>query len=98
MALLAGLILAHVLRPPEVRLISVDPEDAALSATESLIPINEASAEELLRLPSIGPKRAADIVADRELNGPYSSVDSLQRVHGIGPVTVDRIRQFVRVE
>lgn len=65
---------------------------------ESLIPINEASAEELLRLPGIGPKRAADIVADRELNGPYSSVDSLQRVYGIGPATVDRIRQFIRVE
>lgn len=81
-----------------MHLIKVDSGDAALSAMESLIPINEASAEELLRLPGIGPKRAADIVADRELNGPYSSVDSLQRVYGIGPATVDRIRQFVRVE
>jgi competence ComEA-like helix-hairpin-helix protein len=43
-------------------------------------------------LPGIGPTRAAAIVRERETGGPFSTVDGLARVHGIGPVTVQRIR------
>ena len=54
--------------------------------------INQADVLTLDRLPGIGPARAASIIADREKNGPYSTCDELQRVRGIGPKTVFKLR------
>lgn len=42
-------------------------------------------------LSGIGPARAQAIVAERE-EAPYSSAEDLQRVHGIGPKTVEKLR------
>ncbi|MBX9929773.1 MAG: helix-hairpin-helix domain-containing protein [Gemmatimonadaceae bacterium] len=39
----------------------------------------------LLSLPRIGPALAGRILADRAANGPFGSLDGLQRVRGIGP-------------
>ena len=52
------------------------------------INVNTASARDLEDLPDIGPKIAAAIVAGR----PYKSVDDLLRVKGIGPKTLQKIR------
>ena len=54
------------------------------SASFGLININTATAEELDVLPGVGPSTAATIVEDRERNGPFSSVEDLMRVSGIG--------------
>ena len=59
--------------------------------------LNQVTADELERLPGIGPVTAARIIVDREDNGPYGSVDALQRVKGVGPKTVERLRDRVRV-
>lgn len=56
------------------------------------IDINAASADQLERLPGIGPVLAHRIAEDRLLNGAYPSVDALQRVRGIGPATTAKIR------
>ncbi len=45
-------------------------------------------------LPGIGPKLAQRIVLDRQQNGAFSSLEDLERVTGIGPKTVDRIKNF----
>jgi competence protein ComEA len=60
-----------------------------------LIDLNSAGAAELDLLPRIGPALAERILADREENGRYDSVDDLRRVSGIGPKTVEKIRAFV---
>lgn len=60
------------------------------------IDINTATYIELLQLDAIGEKLAQRIIADREANGPFQSVDDLQRVRGIGPKTVERLRKFLR--
>ena len=49
------------------------------------ININTASAEELTKLKGVGPKLAASIVAYREANGPFKTVQDLDLVKGIGP-------------
>jgi competence protein ComEA len=58
------------------------------------IDVNEASAEELQRLPGIGPRLAERIMANR----PYHKVDDLLKVSGIGPKSIERFRALVRVE
>jgi competence protein ComEA len=40
---------------------------------------------------------ARRIVADREQNGPFRSVDDLARVKGIGPKTLEHLRPWVRL-
>ena len=57
--------------------------------------LNTASAASLDALPGVGAARAAAIVEERVLNGPFGSVDELERVHGIGPKTVEQLRAFV---
>ncbi len=52
---------------------------------------NVAPPEELRRLPGIGPARAAAIVQDRLLNGPYRTLSDLARVPGIGPASTERL-------
>lgn len=54
------------------------------TASGELVDLNTASAEELMTLPGIGEKRAADIIADREANGPFRTPEDLTRVNGIG--------------
>ncbi|MBO4368316.1 MAG: helix-hairpin-helix domain-containing protein [Clostridia bacterium] len=56
-----------------------------------LIDINEADAGLLMSLPGIGEKTAAAIVAEREENGPFSCLEELSRVNGIGPKTVEAL-------
>ena len=62
-----------------------------------LIELNKASAELLETLPGIGPVRAGDIVADRELNGHFLSIEQITRVQGIGPAILGEIRELVTV-
>ncbi|MBT3223296.1 MAG: ComEA family DNA-binding protein [Proteobacteria bacterium] len=64
----------------------------------TLLDLNLASAAELEALPAIGPVTAARIVVDREDKGPYEQIDDLQRVWGIGPQTIERVRSLVVVK
>jgi competence protein ComEA len=59
------------------------------------IDVNRASAEELQRLPGVGPVMAARIVAERQKK-PFASVEELRRVSGIGPKTLEKLRPYVR--
>lgn len=63
-----------------------------------LIDINTASAGELAAgLPGIGAVKAQAIVAYRDGNGSFASVDALLAVKGIGPKTLERLRDLVTV-
>lgn len=61
------------------------------------IDLNSATWVELTQLRGIGPVTAKSIVSDREEVGPFSSVDDLRRVKGIGPKTVEKNRRWLRV-
>ena len=62
------------------------------------IDVNTATAEELAAaMTGVGRKKAMAIVAYRDENGPFASIDDLTLVRGIGPATVDSNRDRVSV-
>src|SRR5215218_2293813 len=69
------------------------------SADESRVRINvnTASGKELEALPGVGEVLAARIVAYREQNGPFRSVDDLIHVEGISDRSIDNIRDLVTI-
>ena len=71
------------------------PAPVANSSSVVRININSASAQELEVLPGIGPALAARIVAYRQEQGPFSTIEELENVSGIGPRTLDQLRPFI---
>lgn len=70
---------------------------AAPSDSEAPLDLNTATAEQLDVLPGVGPSTAAAIISHREANGPFSSVDGLDEVRGIGPAKLESLRPLVTV-
>lgn len=69
-------------------------KDAGLSGP---VNINTADLEALIALPGIGPALARRIIAYREQHGPFTSVDQLIDVQGIGPRNITDFRHLVTV-
>lgn len=65
---------------------------------EFSVAVNEADWAELTLLPNIGETLARRIVEYRQQYGPFTSLDQLQRVKGIGPKTLRRVEPYVRIE
>jgi len=66
-------------------------------ATGAPVNLNTANAQQLDVLPGIGPATAATIIKDREMHGPFRSVDDLGRVRGIGDSKLEQLRGLVTV-
>jgi competence protein ComEA len=62
------------------------------------ININTADASELQNLSGIGEKRASDIIQYREANGPFETIDDLDKVSGIGEKTMENLREAIVVD
>ena len=59
-------------------------EEPAAPAKKNVVNLNQASADELARLPRVGPSLAGKIVAHREQHGPFKRAQDLMEVKGIG--------------
>jgi competence protein ComEA len=62
-----------------------------------LININTATLEQLDSLPGIGPTTAQKIIDYRTEHGPFTSIDKIMDVSGIGPSTFDKIKNLITV-
>lgn len=60
--------------------------------------INTATQEELMTLPGIGEKRAADIVDDRTRNGPFRFPEDITRINGIGEDTLAGLLDYITTD
>ena len=67
----------------------------ANAAGRGQVNLNTATEQQLEALPGIGPSLARRIIAYREQNGPFRRVEDLERVKGIGPSTLVRLRPEV---
>lgn len=74
--------------------LNVDPDSEFVYPLD----LNTATQEALESLPGIGPTKAEDIIAYRDLHGRFTSVDELSNVSGIGEVTVESLREYLYVE
>ncbi|MBI2181067.1 MAG: helix-hairpin-helix domain-containing protein [Deltaproteobacteria bacterium] len=61
----------------------------------AVVNINTATKEELMTLKGVGEKRAEEIINYRTKNGPFKTVDDLEKVPGIGPGIMKQIRSEV---
>ena len=67
------------------------------SGATGLVNVNSATNAELETLPGIGEVIAQAIVDHRTENGPFTSVEQLVDVSGIGDATLENIRELVTV-
>ncbi|MGM0521796.1 MAG: ComEA family DNA-binding protein [Pseudomonadota bacterium] len=75
--------------------LSLGLSSGVLAQQVAPINVNTADAELLAELPGIGPSRAEAIIEERDANGEFTAAEDLERVNGIGPATVDSIRDQV---
>jgi len=68
------------------------------SSNTSLIDINSANLATLDTLPGIGPTTAQKIIDYRSLHGPFTNIEVLMNVSGIGPATFDRLQDLITVK
>ena len=62
-----------------------------------LIDINRATQADLEMLPGIGPTMAANIIAHREANGPFATIEAIMDVPGIGEGRFAAIQDLITV-
>lgn len=72
------------------------PGTAGAPAT-GLVNVNTAGLAELDTLPGVGPVIGQAIIDHRTEHGPFASVDQLEEVSGIGPATLEKLRDLVTV-
>ena len=91
---------------PSVGSPSVPPGEAAPPASSRHGPatpddpvfLNQASIEDLRRLPGIGQKRALAILALRSKVGRFRQLEDLMRVKGIGRATMKKLRPLMKLD
>ncbi len=59
------------------------------------ISVNHGDPEELIMLPGIGETLAAEMIAERERNGPFRLPEDLMSVRGIGKSRLEGLRRFL---
>ncbi|WP_051234052.1 ComEA family DNA-binding protein [Halomonas halocynthiae] len=66
-----------------------------LAADPEKTNVNTANTEQLAELPGIGSAKAAEIIRDRESNGPFESAEDLTRVKGIGEAIASKVEDHI---
>lgn len=80
---------------PAPRIVSgTVPSASPAVSSGGLINLNQATSEQLQQLPGIGPVLAGAIIAERERQ-PFTSVEDLDRVHGIGEKRLAAVQSLV---
>jgi len=81
-------------QPPRQRASSAPPVPVA---DPRPLDLNHASADEISRLPGVGPSLARRIVEERDRRGRFESSDNLRGILGMGPKKLAALREHVTV-
>lgn len=74
----------------------IEPEGNEESATPK-IDINTADQDALMTLNGIGSSKAGNIIAYREENGPFQTIEEIKNVSGIGEATFNNLKEYIYV-
>jgi len=90
---------SHRIQPEAV---SVVLNSTVMTADEKILydlplDINKATPEELMKISGIGPTLSTAIVAYRDKNGPFSHIEELTQIKGIGERKFRKIKKYVAV-
>ena len=83
--------------PRQGEAVPPPPSGSAPGAATEKININTASAEELDKLPGIGPAIAKAIIDYRTKNGPFKTIEDINDVKGIGDALFEKIKDQITV-
>ena len=91
-----GPVQISVVEAPEMTVPS-ETEACIYYTLEQIVPLdlNTATREELLELPGIGEVMADRILDYRRDHGPFSAVEELLNVSGIGPKKLEALLEYV---
>ncbi|MDR9467643.1 helix-hairpin-helix domain-containing protein [Marinospirillum sp.] len=92
--LLLALLIGLGLTSGQVLANTDEEQQQAISASQQLN-INQATEEQLVSLPGIGPAKASAIIEMRKSQGPFKSLEEVQEVNGIGPATASDIQELI---
>ena len=73
-------------------------EDNENSSQSSSLNINKATEQDLQTLPGIGPSLASRIIAYRDENGKFSTIEDIKNVNGIGNSKYENIKDYICVK
>lgn len=76
---------------------SAAPGAMGAAGSGNAVPLNTASAAQLDELPGVGPSTAQAILEHREREGPFTSVEGLLDVRGIGEAKLEALRDLVSI-
>lgn len=103
----ADTVRTQVERDLEEAIEEIDPEESDLDLEELVefleslannpININRGSVDDLMQIPGLNFRLAQEIVQYRSNQAPFSSIDDLADVPGIGSATLSRIRPYITV-
>ena len=76
---------------------SSNSSDTNTNKTNDKVSINTATKEQLMNLNGIGESKANDIIAYRNQNGLFKSIEDIKKVSGIGDKLFDKIKDHITI-
>lgn len=73
-------------------------ENSSTSNSNKKVNINKATVTELTNIPGIGESTAEKIIAYREENGKFKSVEDIKKVSGIGTSKYEKLKDYISVK
>lgn len=73
------------------------PSEEPVFVPDTLVDLNSAAADDLSGLPGIGPTRAQAILAYRDSHGPFTRIEDVMKVKGIGEGIFQQMEPYITV-
>ncbi len=87
----------HIVILSQEEILAQGVSETSTTTSDTLININSASKEELLKIKGVGEVTADNIIEYREKNGKFESKEDLKNVTGIGDKTYEKLEDQIKV-